>query len=289
MISPAIDPQGSVPKPLGDRMKDVTLGDLTRPYPISADDIAAFRRRGHVLIRELATAEELTTSYRAIAQGVERLSSAQAPLAERDTYAKAFLQVNLWRHDADISAYVHAPRFAGVAAALLGVERVRIYHDQALFKEPGGGITPWHQDAMYWPLDGSQCVTMWMPLCDITPDMGALTFADGSHLAGPLSDIHISDASQAHFDNLLADGAYPLSSPLPMSAGDATFHSGWTVHKASGNTSDRLRPVMTVIWFADGLRVQEPANTAQANDLQQWLPGLAPGELAATDVNRVVT
>ncbi|MFM7144887.1 MAG: hypothetical protein ACKOW5_00945, partial [Actinomycetales bacterium] len=64
-------------------MDDVTPGDLARPYPISADDIAAFRRRGHVLIRELATAEELTTSYRAIPQGVERLSSAQAPLAER--------------------------------------------------------------------------------------------------------------------------------------------------------------------------------------------------------------
>ena len=67
-----------------------------------------------------------------------------------------------------------------------------------------------------------------------------------------------------------------------MRAGDASFHSGWTVHKALGNTADRMREVMTVIWFADGLPVLEPANSAQANDLASWLPGLAPGDLAAS-------
>ncbi len=60
---------------------------------------------------------------------------------------------------------------------LFGVKNVRLCHDQALIKEAGGGITPWHQDAMYWPLDGTKCITMWMPLVDITTDMGVLTFA----------------------------------------------------------------------------------------------------------------
>ena len=72
-----------------------------------------------------------------------------------------------------------------------------------------------------------------------------------------------------------------------MRAGDASFHSGWTVHKALGNTSDRMREVMTVIWFADGLPVLEPANPAQANDLASWLPGLAPGDLAASPATPV--
>lgn len=268
---------------------ETTLPELTQQYSVSREDFEAFQSNGYVLLRGVSNADELTPFHEAIAGSVERLSAERVPLAERDTYGMAFLQVmNLWRHDAVVAAFVHAQRFAGIAAALLGVERVRIYHDQALFKEPGGGITPWHQDAMYWPLDGSKCLTMWMPLVDITPDMGALTFAAGSHLDGPLSEIHISDASEQHFEALLADGRYPLSNPVPMSAGDATFHSGWTVHKASGNSSNELRPVMTIIWFADGLSVQDPANSAQAYDLESWLPGLKPGDLAATELNQVV-
>ena len=70
-----------------------------------------------------------------------------------------------------------------------------------------------------------------------------------------------------------------------MQAGDASFHSGWTVHRALGNTSLAMREVMTVIWFADGLPVLEPAKGAQGNDLATWLPGLAPGDLAASDAN----
>lgn len=38
-----------------------------------------------------------------------------------------------------IQRFVMARRFAKVAAELMGVDGVRIYHDQALFKEPSGG------------------------------------------------------------------------------------------------------------------------------------------------------
>jgi ectoine hydroxylase-related dioxygenase (phytanoyl-CoA dioxygenase family) len=140
---------------------------------------------------------------------------------------------------------------------------------------------------MYWPLDGSRCLTMWMPLVDITPAHGGLAFAVGSHVDGPLSDIGISDASEEHFDRLLAERAVVVDQPVAMRAGDASFHSGWTVHQALGNTAGRMREVMTVIWFADGLSVLEPANPAQANDLATWLPGLAPGQLAASPTNPV--
>jgi ectoine hydroxylase-related dioxygenase (phytanoyl-CoA dioxygenase family) len=266
------------------------LPALTTAYPVSDDDIAIYRASGHVHLTEVVTPEEATAYRGPIAAAVERLSTETRPLAERDSYGMAFLQVmNLWRHDDAVARFVTASRFADVAARLLGVPRVRLYHDQALFKEPGGGYTPWHQDAMYWPLDGSRCLTMWMPLVDITPAHGGLAFAAGSHVDGPLSDIGISDASEEHFDQLLLERGLAVDEPVAMRAGDASFHSGWTVHKALGNSSDRMREVMTVIWFADGLTVLDPANPAQANDLATWLPGLAPGDLAATPVNPVVS
>ena len=95
-----------------------------------------------------------------------------------------------------VKEFVLAGRFAGIAARLMGVERVRLYHDQALFKEAGGGITPWHQDQHYWPLATDKTITMWMTLADINADMGTLRFASGSHAEGYLGDIPISDESE---------------------------------------------------------------------------------------------
>jgi ectoine hydroxylase-related dioxygenase (phytanoyl-CoA dioxygenase family) len=266
-----------------------TLPALATAYPVSREHVTAFRRDGFVRLPGVASAAEAAAYRRPIAWAVERLSTESRPVEERDSYGMAFLQVmNLWRHDESVARFVLASRFADVAARLLGVPRVRLYHDQALFKEPGGGYTPWHQDAMYWPLDGSRCLTMWMPLVDITPAHGGLSFARGSHGDGPLSDIGISDASEEHFDRLVAERGLAVDEPVAMRAGDASFHSGWTVHKAFGNTSREMREVMTVIWFADGLPVLQPANGAQENDLASWLPGLAPGDAAASPTNPVV-
>ncbi|HET8987941.1 MAG TPA: phytanoyl-CoA dioxygenase family protein [Humibacillus sp.] len=266
------------------------LPELTTPYPLHDTDVTAYRTTGHVRLTQVATRQE-AAAYRAfIAAAVERLSTETRPLAERDSYGMAFLQVmNLWRHEDAVARFVMATRFADVAARLLGVPRVRLYHDQALFKESGGGYTPWHQDAMYWPLDGSRCLTMWMPLVDITPEHGGLAFASRSHRDGPLSDIGISDASEEHFEKLITERGLTVDEPVAMRAGDASFHSGWTVHRALGNSSSEMRQVMTVIWFADGLAVQQPANPAQEHDLASWLPGLRPGDVAATPVNPVVS
>jgi ectoine hydroxylase-related dioxygenase (phytanoyl-CoA dioxygenase family) len=270
-------------------MTELAMPSLSHPYPVAEEDVTGFRRDGHVLLRGVASASEAGAFRPVIRSATMRLSQETRRLEDRDTYSRAFLQVcNLWRQDEDVARFVLAARFAGVAAALLGVERVRLYHDQALFKEPGGGYTPWHQDAMYWPLDGRRCLTMWMPLVDITPAMGGLCFASGSQAAGALSDVHISDASEEHFARLLADGPYPLAEPVAMRAGDASFHNGWTVHKALPNASGTTREVMTVIWFADGLTVHQPDNPAQQGDLAAWLPGLRPGDPAASDANPVL-
>lgn len=41
---------------------------------------------------------------------------------------------------------------------------MRLYADQALYKEPHGGYTPWHCDAFYWPLASDKAITAWIPL-----------------------------------------------------------------------------------------------------------------------------
>ncbi len=263
---------------------------LDSAYPLDATAIAQYRQNGHILLPQLAQSSEIAHFQPIIQAASARFNTEQRALEDRDTYGKAFLQImNLWQRDEEVRRFVLAQRFAQVAAQLMGVERVRIYHDQALYKEPQGGPTPWHQDQFYWPLDTTNTITMWMPLVDIDRDMGMLNFASGSQRDGLVANNEISDDSERVFDQYVRDHGYPVTEQQSMRAGDATFHGGWTIHNAGPNRSQSTtREVMTVIYFADGAKVTQPANSFQENDRNSWLAGLAPGSLAASALNPVV-
>lgn len=262
---------------------------LDDKYALSADQIHLFQKNGSILLREVLHQNEIAVYRQAILNAVQRLNQETRPLAERDTYGKAFLQImNIWEVDEAIKKLVFSSRLAKIAAQLLGVEKVRLYHDQALFKEPGGGITPWHQDQYYWPLDTDKTVTIWMPLVDTSVDMGMLTFAQQSQNEGFLGNLAISDNSEAVLTKVVQDKGYPIFRPDYMRAGDATFHVGWALHSAPGNNSATMREIMTIIYFADGAHVTKPVNQNQEADRQRWLNGINPGLLANGPLNPVL-
>ncbi len=254
------------------------LPALTQPFAISDMQATDYREAGHILLKGVLSSEEVAPYRRVIVDAASRLNTENRTMENRDTYGKAFLQtMNLWEDDEAVRNFTMAKRFAQIAAGLMGVERVRLYHDQALFKEPGGGLTPWHQDQYYWPIDTANTITMWMPLVDIAQGMGMLTFASGSHQGGFVGNLEISDESEAVLDDLIRERGYTISSPDTMQAGDATFHSGWTIHSAPANHSSKMREVMTVIYVADGARVTNPLNKNQENDRMRWLMGKEVG------------
>lgn len=237
-------------------------------------------------LRALASPHEIAVYGRHIEQVALEHQREKRSLPERDTYGRAFLQMlNLWLVDSVVARFVLAERFARVAAELLGVERVRLYHDQALFKEAHGGFTPWHQDQFYWPLDTADTITMWMPLAQIPSEVGTMRFASGVHLRGHLGEYSIGDESQRAFAELVEREQIEVVDYGAMAAGDATFHHGWTLHSAPANPSSRMRPVMTVIYFADGARLTELDHPNRRLDRALWLPGRGPGEIADTAFN----
>jgi ectoine hydroxylase-related dioxygenase (phytanoyl-CoA dioxygenase family) len=193
--------------------------------------------------------------------------------------------MNLWQCDDTVRRFVFSRRLAGIAADLLQVDNVRLYHDQALFKEPGGGPTPWHQDQYYWPIDTPDTITLWMPLVDIGEEMGMLTFASGSFAKGAVFDFEISDASDNAYDDYVKKEQYPISRPRSMRAGDASWHRGFTIHSAPGNRSGTMREVMTIIYVADGARVSEPKHQWQRADHAKWLMGVPVGEPVDSALN----
>jgi ectoine hydroxylase-related dioxygenase (phytanoyl-CoA dioxygenase family) len=250
------------------------------------ENINEFLEKGHTLVKNILSAGEIAAYRPVIVGAADRYNTEKRKMEDRDTYGKAFLQImNLWRSDESVKKFVLSKRLAKIAADLMGVENVRIYHDQALFKESGGGPTPWHQDQYYWPIDTNNTITMWMPLVDIDVDMGMLTFASGSFTKGSIFDFEISDESENAFEDYVKKNNFPISRAKTMKAGDATFHRGFTIHNAPGNDSDKMREVMTIIYLADGARVSPPKNQWQKNDHAKWLMSKPVGELIDSELN----
>ena len=86
------------------------------------------------------------------------------------------------------------------------------------------------------------------------------------------------------FEQLVADRGLALDTHGALDAGDATFHAGWTLHSAGPNPTVTDRPVITVIYVADGARLTRPT-PQQELDLRLWAPGAEPGDLLATELN----
>src|ERR1700743_617230 len=253
---------------------------------VQDENVTEFLQKGHTLIKNILSPEEIAVYRPVIVDAAKRYNTEKRKMEDRDTYGKAFLQImNLWRSDESVKKFVLSKRLAKIAADLLGVENVRIYHDQGLFKEAGGGPTPWHQDQYYWPIDTNNTITMWMPLVDIDVDMGMLTFASGSFTKGSIFDFEISDESESAFDDYVKKEQFPISRAKTMKAGDATFHRGFTIHNAPGNNSDKMREVMTIIYVADGAKVAEPKNNWQINDHAKWLMNKPVGEIIDSELN----
>lgn len=250
------------------------------------DNIREFQEKGHTLVEGVLSEEEIAAYRPVIVGAADRYNTEKRKLQDRDTYGKAFLQImNLWQNDEDAKKFVMAKRMAKIAADLMGVKNVRLYHDQALFKEPGGGPTPWHQDQYYWPIDTNNTITMWMPLVDIDVDMGMLTFASGSYTEGAVFNFEISDESESAYENYVKDHKFPISRAKTMKAGDATWHRGFTMHHANGNNSNKMREVMTIIYLADGARITPYKNEWQKNDHLKWLMGKPIGEEIDSEMN----
>jgi len=259
---------------------------LSTHYPLRPEQVEQYQKNGYIKLKEVLSPEVLDYYGQEITQLVFQLSKQALPLAERNTYGKAFLQIgNLWEHSNIVREFALSRRLGRIAAELMEVDGVRMYHDQALFKEASGGFTPWHADQFYWPMSNNNCVTAWVPLQPVTPEMGPLAFCIGSQEILAHRDIAISDESEQLISRSLQD--YPKDETA-YGLGEVSFHSGWTFHRAGPNTTGQMRGVMTIIYMEDGMIAAQPKNSSQQNDLARWFPGIAVGEKADSALNPVI-
>lgn len=290
----------------------MTSDILNQAYDLPDAAIKSYRRDGYVRLKHVLPGAELARIDAALTPTVRKIQAGnafhpdhlklmdqgtrdllkafadkkqQTPDSETDTYARAFTQIfNLWLWNEVARELVFSPRLAGIAARLMGVEGVRLYHDQALYKEAGGGHTPWHCDQVYWPMASDKTVTLWMPLQAVSTDMGPLGFAARSHTMDGDEGraLTISDESEAVIGEKMAD--YPFFD-APFDLGEVSFHAGWTYHKAGPNLTDTTRAAFTIIYMDADMRISAPKGPQQQFDLSIWFPGCKPDEIAASPIN----
>ena len=262
--------------------------DIDSPYPLQRDHVERFRRDGFVRLKDVFDADTLAHYGTEIGRLTLALNTQTVPLEQRSTYDRAFLQVmNLWEHGGAAREFVFGQRLARLAAALLEVEGVRLYHDQSLYKEPGGGFTPAHADQYYWPLASDRCITAWVPLQAVPSGMGPLAFFAGSQAVEIGRDLGISDESEREITAAMEAQGFPVIDDA-FDLGEVSFHLGWTFHRAGPNLSATPRSVMTVIYMDRDMRLKAPGNHMQQQDWDKWCPGAHVGEVIDTPKNPVL-
>jgi hypothetical protein len=270
-------------------MTDSRVEELDAPYALDHAQILRFREDGFIRLPSVlsaATLAEYAPPINRLVDEGNRLKD--IPLAERSLYDQAFIQVcNLWTRDDRVREIAFSKRLARIAAELLGTRGVRMWHDQALYKEPSGSFTPWHVDQQYWPMANPNSITAWIPLQPVPMEMGPLCFGRGSHRKHIGRDLEISSESEelirAEVKKQKIDEVQE-----PFELGDVSYHLGWTLHRAGPNTTPTPRRVFTIIYMDVDMRLAQPKNKNQQHDWETWTPSTHVGEIMDDQLNPVL-
>ncbi len=275
---------------------------LVKRDGLTAAEVEAFERDGFLLVEDVLEDSERTRYGQAVDQAVRgRAGSDGRSLEDKTVYEQSFVQcINLWEDCLDVRALCFDPVLGGMAAALLGVDGVRIWHDQALYKEAGGRVTDPHQDRPFWPITPASQVTAWIPFDGSARDAGAMYYVPGSHRLDLEKFVDISQTFQPEPYDILRDPKVRDIEPVRVEAppGSVVFHHCLTVHGADANLTSDLRRVYCIIYFADGCTRSSPfphqtvdrQKTAVGEQIAGEVTPLAfprePGELPPTPPGR---
>lgn len=222
---------------------------------LSSQQISHYQNNGYLVIEGFLDAEELEVWRRTTDEAVRQRTESKGMLTNieaGDYYSKVFTQcIRLADTHDGMHALMFDPRLSEVAGTLSGVEGLRLWHDQALIKEPWGNPTAWHLDDPYWSFDSPNAISLWMALDNATLQNGCMYYLPGTHKTARYQTSGIG----ANMRDLFKE--YPewinleaVAAPCP--AGSAVFHSGLIAHGAGANMTPGRRRAMTCGYMPEG-------------------------------------
>ncbi len=233
---------------------------------VTPEDVEAYQSNGVVLIRGL-----FADHVDGLRAGVARNMSDPGPYASTNDKAGEtglfFDDYCNWQRIPEFETAILGSDVSTVARTLMQSEQVQVFHDHVLVKEPGTSMaTPWHQDAPYYFVEGTQTISFWSPLDPVRD--ATLRCVAGSHL-WPKDVVPTRWVSEAAF----FEGDYiPVPDPeaeamriveFEMEPGDAVAFHFRTLHGARGNHSDTRRRAFSLRLVGDDARyVERPGPTS---------------------------
>jgi ectoine hydroxylase-related dioxygenase (phytanoyl-CoA dioxygenase family) len=170
-----------------------------------------------------------------------------ASRGDDDPLNKFARMINMHDWDERTTAWHSDPRLMSTAARLVGDEVV-MCQTMIYFKPPGARGQALHQDNQYlrkYPL-----IASWVALDDSDEKNGQLVMVPGSHKGGILPVRHADTAvSFTSGESVLPPGSREAG--ITMTAGDAIFFGGFTIHGSHPNrTTDRFRRSLSIHYYA---------------------------------------
>lgn len=249
--------------------------------PLAPEQCAQFARDGFVGPLDVLTPAEVERVRGAVADVIADLDRHRDQLYEVE---QAFTErpgevvchfLGGWRVHAVLRELVYHARATAIAAQLLGVDRLRFWHDQVFAKPPHHrGVVPWHQDYSYWTRTAPAChITLNVMLDDADERSGCVQFVPGSHRWGLLPKLPFDAPLEAIRAHLPAGAAWrPV--PMPLRAGQATAHHSHTLHGSDQNRSERWRRAAVLNYMGASVRVADGSQP-----LLRGVPTLPTGAL----------
>jgi|APSaa5957512622_1039677.scaffolds.fasta_scaffold50268_2 phytanoyl-CoA hydroxylase len=244
---------------------------------LSTEQVDQYRAHGCIVQEDFLNDSELTQWRRCVDEAVAARQDRK--LAHGDArsgdsyYDKVFTQrLNLWMDHDGVRRLMLDERLGRMASELAAVDGIRIWHDQALIKEPWANPTGWHLDNPYWSFSSRHAISIWVALDDVTRDNGCLYFLPGTHRTATWENASISQDMGALFQQ------YPQWADLdavaaPMKAGSCSFHNGLLAHGAGANMTPGRRRAMTCAYMPDGETFNGQANVLPPEYVAQLTSG----------------
>jgi ectoine hydroxylase-related dioxygenase (phytanoyl-CoA dioxygenase family) len=233
-------------------------------YKLTKDQIDSYQNNGFLVVDNFLSPEELEDWRKNVMEAIRERAGQKMPGKDLKTgeddginedteyFGKVFDQlINLWQTHEGVKKLMTDPRLGEMAARLAGVDGIRIWHDQALFKRPWANPTAWHLDTPFWSFTDRRALSIWVALDDATPENGCLYFIPGSYKTTRFDNSGIGKNMDGIFT------VYPQligvnSVAAPMKAGSCSFHNGLTIHGAGANMTSGHRRAMTCAYMPDG-------------------------------------
>ncbi len=228
---------------------------------VTTEEVEAFERDGVVCLRGILDPDSVTALADPIdgllgepemadLTGMAGMTAGSAP-ADGSRGGRFRAGVDHWRASPELRAFASDSALPAAVGALLRTNRVTLWEDSVLVKEPGTREqTVWHQDLGYFNVEGEQLCTTWVPLDPVTAATGAMRFARGSQTwdRSFRPNFFVTDDpipgtegdTVPDVDELAARGEVELLC-FDLGPGDLTVHHARTLHAAGANTSATTR------------------------------------------------